>query len=172
MQPQILLACFATGVHCWLMVNLLSNSTIRSCPAKLLSSLLTSSMYWCMVLFLRVQDLVFPFVEQHEGAVGPFLQLAGVCWMAAQSSVSISLPILYHLQICILDPNIMFRRNSVVIDGLVTNSVLKDGMKHLVQLQNEIVFHGNVTPIWNEVTYIWVLTAFSCPNVEGWWLRK
>lgn len=46
--------------------------------AKLLSSLLTYSMYWCMLLFPRVQDLVSLIAEQHEGAVDPFLQLAKI----------------------------------------------------------------------------------------------
>lgn len=86
MQPQILQAFVATGVHCWLMANLLSNSTIRSFSDKLLSTLVTSSMYWCRVLFPRVQDLVIFPCWTTWGCCWP---ISPACWVLLKSSAII-----------------------------------------------------------------------------------
>ena len=68
--------------YCWLMVSLLSTSTLRLCFSELLSSrlvlVLTPPMSQCVMVCGAIppcmQDLAFPLVELHNVPVSPFLQ--------------------------------------------------------------------------------------------------
>ena len=64
MQSRIPFACFEARVCCWPMVLLLSTRTPWSFSAKLLSSWVTLSKYWCMELFLpRCRTLKFSLLH-------------------------------------------------------------------------------------------------------------
>lgn len=52
MQPRMSLIFFPARAHCWFMLTLVSTSTSRSISAKLTCRWVTTSIYWCMVLFL------------------------------------------------------------------------------------------------------------------------
>ena len=64
MQPRMLLALLAARMHYWLVFNLVSTRTRRSIFTKLLSSLSSPSMYWCLGLFLpRCRTVHFPLLN-------------------------------------------------------------------------------------------------------------
>ena len=73
MQPRRLLATFATRVHCWFIVSLLSTRT----PVILYQAAFQPLLMYG-VIPPQVQDFAFPFVEINRIPVDPVLQLIEV----------------------------------------------------------------------------------------------
>ncbi|KAK4810782.1 hypothetical protein QYF61_008754, partial [Mycteria americana] len=93
MQPRIPLA-LAARAHCWLMFNLVSTRTPRSFSARLLSSWVAPSIYWCLGLFLpKCRTWHFPWLNCMRFLSAHFSSLLRSLWVAARpSGISASPP--------------------------------------------------------------------------------
>ena len=93
-HPRIPSAFLGTRAYCWLMANLSSTSTHRSCSAEQLFSRSAPSLYWCMRLFLpRCRTLHLPLLDFIRFLTAHLFSPSRSCWMAARpSSVSVTPP--------------------------------------------------------------------------------
>ena len=95
MQLRMTLAFLAATAYCWLMLSVfLSTETPRSFFAELPSSWLTSSLYWCLGLFLpRGRTWYFALLKFTKFLLVYFsIPLRSFCMAAQPSGVSAAPP--------------------------------------------------------------------------------